>query len=172
MGAMRKMIKNIPIVGPIAGRIYRMWLTPPKPFQGSERYWEHRYESGGHSGDGSYGRLAEFKAEILNAFVLRNGIASVIEYGCGDGNQLGLSRYPAYIGFDVSANAVSRCRERFSGDDTKTFKLMTEYGGETAELTLSLDVLYHLVEENVFLEYMNRLFDSLRGIYQEKLALI
>jgi len=37
---------------------------------------------------------------------------------------------------------------------------MREYNGETAELTLSLDVIYHLVEFEVFLDYMNRLFES------------
>lgn len=35
-----------------------------------------------------------------------------------------------------------------------------KYDGETAELTLSLDVIYHLVEDSVFNDYMNRLFDS------------
>ena len=37
---------------------------------------------------------------------------------------------------------------------------MSEFDGETAELTLSLDVIYHLVEDDVFNDYMQRLFDS------------
>jgi SAM-dependent methyltransferase len=89
-----------------------------------------------------------------------NGIASVIEYGCGDGNQLNLAQYPKYTGFDVSPEAVSMCLNSFSNDANKTFKLMEKYDGETAELTLSLDVIYHLVEDGVFVEYMNSLFDS------------
>lgn len=64
------------------------------------------------------------------------------------------------IGFDVSPNAISRCLKSFLDDETKTFKLMADYDGETAELTLSLDVIYHLVEDTVFTDYMNRLFDS------------
>lgn len=155
-----QVIKNIPVLGPIARRVYRTWVNPPKPFQDSESYWKSRYKAGGNSGDGSYHQLAEFKAEILNTFVLENGISSVIEYGCGDGNQLGLARYPKYTGFDVSPNALSRCLKHFSDDKAKTFKLMKAYGGETAELTLSLDVIYHLVEDSVFAKYMNRLFDS------------
>ena len=158
--SMKQIIKKIPVIGPVARRIYRNWITPPKPFQGSEDYWKSRYEAGGHSGDGSYNQLAEFKAEILNTFVSVNSITSVIEYGCGDGNQLGLAQYPKYIGFDVSSNAIHKCQKIFSNDGAKTFKLMESYGGETAELTLSLDVIYHLVENPVFGDYMNRLFDS------------
>jgi hypothetical protein len=37
---------------------------------------------------------------------------------------------------------------------------MKEYDGETAKLTLSLDVIFHLVEERVTESYMARLFDS------------
>ena len=37
---------------------------------------------------------------------------------------------------------------------------MNEYIGEKAQLTLSLDVIYHLVEDKVFCEYMHRLFES------------
>jgi len=157
---MRQIINNSPVVGPIARRIYRTWINPPKSFQGSESYWKNRYEAGGNSGDGSYNQLAEFKAEVLNTFISENGITSVIEYGCGDGNQLSLAHYPKYIGFDVSTKAISMCLKSFSNDEIKAFKLMKEYSGETAELTLSLDVIYHLVEDNVFLDYMNRLFDS------------
>lgn len=157
---MKQIIKNIPVVGPIVRRVYRRWTNPPKPFQGSDLYWKTRYDVGGNSGDGSYNQLAEFKAEVLNSFVFENGVASVIEYGCGDGNQLSLAQYPKYIGFDVSPKAVSMCLKKFSNDETKSFKLMEEYDGETAELTLSLDVIYHLVEDSVFADYMNRLFDS------------
>jgi len=157
---MKQIIKKIPVIGPVLRRIYSTWINPPKPFQGSEDYWKDRYEAGGNSGDGSYNQLAEFKAEILNTFVSEEKITSVIEYGCGDGNQLSLAQYPKYIGFDVSPNAITRCLKRFSNDETKTFKLMEPCGDETAELTLSLDVIYHLIEDTIFVDYMNRLFDS------------
>ncbi len=157
---MKQVIKKIPILGPVIRRIYQAWFNRPKPFQGSENYWKDRYEAGGNSGDGSYNQLAEFKAEILNTFVSENGISSVIEYGCGDGNQLSLAQYPQYTGFDVSPKAISMCLNGFFNKDNKAFKLMAAYAGETAELTLSLDVIYHLIEDSVFVEYMHRLFDS------------
>lgn len=157
---MKEIIKKIPIFGSIFSYINRTWINQTKAFQGSEKYWIDRYEEGGNSGDGSYNQLAEFKAEILNKFVTENNIKSVIEYGCGDGNQLSLAKYSTYIGFDVSEKAIDICMKKFIGDKSKTFKLMSDYDGESAELTLSLDVIYHLIEDGTFINYMNRLFDS------------
>jgi SAM-dependent methyltransferase len=129
-------------------------------FENSASYWENRYAEGGNSGVGSYNKLAEFKAKIINSFVLDQVIQTVIEFGCGDGNQLSLANYPDYIGFDVSPTALQMCRNKFSNDATKQFRLMDEYNGETAELSLSLDVLYHLIETNVYTMYLRRLFHS------------
>lgn len=157
---MKQIIKQIPIVGPIARHIYQKWIKPPKPFTDSHSYWIDRYESGRNSGDGSYNELAEFKAKIINEFVAQNNIKTVAEYGCGDGNQLKLAEYPSYIGFDISPKAVSLCRELFKNDITKNFILMEAYNGETAELTLSLDVIYHLIEDRAFEEYMLILLNS------------
>lgn len=157
---MKNLIKNNRILRPIAKVIYFTFITPFKSFSGSEDYWKQRYLSGGSSGAGSYHKLAEFKAEVLNRIVKDKQIQTIIEYGCGDGNQLKLSKYSSYIGFDVSPIAISKCEKYFSNDDTKMFKLMDGYANEKAELTLSLDVIYHLIEENVFLTYMKRLFDS------------
>ncbi|HEV2621712.1 MAG TPA: hypothetical protein VGU65_06450 [Frateuria sp.] len=156
---MKQIIKGMPLIGPVATRLWR-GIRPARPFSGSTDYWVSRYKAGGTSGDGSRNRLAEFKAEVVNGFVLSNGVEAVIEYGSGDGYQLGLANYPRYLGFDVSPKAVERCRKMFSGDATKRFKLVSEYAGETAPLTLSLDVIFHLVEDHVFDAYMRRLFDS------------
>ena len=44
--------------------------------------------------------------------------------------------------------------------ERKRFKLMNEYEKETAEITLSLDVIYHLIEDEIYTSYMELLFDS------------
>lgn len=157
---MKEFVKKVPILGPAAVSLCRKWVKPSKPFAGSAEYWNARYAAGGNSGAGSYDRLADFKANMINQFVGENRVETVIEYGCGDGNQLTLAQYPAYVGFDVSENAVSRCKELFSKDATKRFEVLRNYAGETAQLTLSLDVIYHLTEDSTFVDYMNRLFDS------------
>lgn len=131
-----------------------------RTFTNSENYWIQRYDYGGNSGPGSYNHLAQFKADILNEFVQEHEISRIIEYGCGDGNQLKLARYPSYLGFDISTKAIALCKKIFKDDNSKEFKLMSEYQGETACLTLSLDVIYHLVEDDVYFAYMRRLFSS------------
>lgn len=127
-------------------------------FHGSAAYWDRRYETGSDSGAGSYGRSAAFKAEFLNELVTAHAIESVVELGCGDGNQLSLARYPSYLGLDVSPTAVAACRARFAGDETKRFELLRDLAGEVAELALSLDVVFHLVEDEVFEAHMRALF--------------
>ena len=121
-------------------------------------YWNARYNSGLTSGAGSYGKLAKFKAKVLNEFVKNNKVKSVIELGCGDGNQLSLCNYPKYIGIDTAEKAVKICKDIFKGDKTKKFK--TEYKNETAELVISLDVLFHLVELEDWKQYLNQLFTA------------
>jgi protein O-GlcNAc transferase len=129
-------------------------------FTTSGDYWEARYAYDGNSGAGSYGRLAEYKAEVLNSFVVQHGMSSIIEFGSGDGNQLSLAKYPEYIGVDVSDTAVLTCRQKFAGDAGKVFVTLSEYGGQKADLALSLDVIYHLVEDETFTVYMTTLFDA------------
>jgi hypothetical protein len=135
-----------------------------KKFRGSENYWEERYQTSGNSGSGSYDHLAQFKAEVLNDFVKKNNIRRVMEFGCGDGNQLTLASYPSYMGLDVSATAVKMCYNKFKADQSKSFYVynsMAFYDRARifhADLTLSLDVLYHLVEKEIFEQYLIHLF--------------
>lgn len=130
-------------------------------FRSSGEYWEQRYRSGGNSGAGSYSRLASFKAEVLNAFVATRRISSVIEIGSGDGAQLTLAEYPRYTGVDVSQVAVESTRGLFADDPSKRFIHTSEVTAtDRAELALSLDVIYHLVEDSVFESYLGQLFDA------------
>lgn len=123
-------------------------------------YWEERYAGGDTSGSGSYGKLAQYKADFLNQFAAEKHIESVIEFGSGDGNQASLFNFNQYTGFDVSPTAVAKCREKFRDDPTKQFFQIEEYKGEQAELVLSLDVIYHLIEDDVYEDYMRRLFQA------------
>ena len=137
-------------------------------FPGSRNYWQKRYEIGGNSGKGSYGENAEFKAEILNKLIRDNSIQSVTEFGVGDGNQLTYANYPQYLGLDISAEAIKRCEALFVNDKSKRFslydpaKLETNKSDFAAELVLSLDVLYHLVEDEVYRNYLEHVFGSSR----------
>ena len=148
----RRLLRDVPAARRVRERF----------FPGSGDYWEKRYAEGGLSGSGSYGRLARFKAELLNGFVAEHGVRSVIELGCGDGNQLSLAEYPSYVGYDVSSTAIRICEDKFRGDSTKRFVLHDATNdplpSDRADLVLSLDVVYHLVEDPVFEAYMRHLF--------------
>ena len=153
----KRLVRRSPRLTRALGSAYRLLSGP---FPGSQDYWVKRYEKGGNSGPGSYSELAKFKAKLLNSFVSEHQIASVMEFGCGDGNQLELAEYPKYKGFDVSPVAVERCRARFAKDSTKSFALLAQHAGETAELAMSLDVIYHLVEDRVFEAHLRAVFGA------------
>jgi hypothetical protein len=154
---LRFILKRIPFLWRYADQL---------TWRGSRSYWEARYSGGGNSGAGSYGHLAHYKADILNEFVALRQVKSVIEFGCGDGNQLSLAKYPSYIGLDVSNTAIQTCVSLFYKDNTKDFlpyiaeKFDRIIGGYAADLGISLDVVYHLVEDRIFILYMKHLFES------------
>lgn len=137
------------------------WL-PLLGFKGSESYWRARYRFGGDSGAGSGGEAAQYKAQVLNDFVRQHAVESVIEFGCGDGRQLELAVYPKYLGLDISPKAVELCRRRFADDPGKSFGMVEAFPAEQADLALSLDVLFHLVEDQVYYGYLDRLFAASR----------
>jgi cyclopropane fatty-acyl-phospholipid synthase-like methyltransferase len=131
-------------------------------FESSSVYWQRRYVRGETSGHGSYHRLAAFKAAVLNEIVAERSVETVIELGCGDGAQLWSIRYPSYVGVDVSPAAIVICQKKFADDTTKNFITLDEFRKRrpTADLCVSLDVIYHLVEDAVFHSHLRELFDA------------
>ena len=123
----------------------------------SAQYWETRYASGGNSGAGSEGANAIWKATFVNDFVSTHEVRDVVEYGCGDGRQLELANYPQYLGLDVSATAIRMCEARFP---QHSFHLLPLPWVVAADLVLSLDVIYHLTEDDVFEQHINDVFSS------------
>lgn len=132
----------------------------PEAFHSSGAYWNERYASGGNSGSGSYNRLAIFKAEVINDFIKEHNIQSCIEWGCGDGNQLSMIDYHQYLGMDVSKYIIDANKKKFSHDLTKQFLTIDEKEkiNRKYDMALSLDVIYHLVEDEVYETYMENLF--------------
>lgn len=126
----------------------------------SKCYWDNRYKTGGNSGTGSYNELSEFKASIINNFIQNNNITTIIDHGVGDGNQLKLinTENKTYIGIDVSRTIIDRCIEMFKMDTNKRFILDTEIKNDIAQLAISSDVIYHLIEDTVYEKYMKQLF--------------
>jgi SAM-dependent methyltransferase len=134
-------------------------LTRPSP-----RFWDVHYRASGASGHGSRGDSAAFKAAVTNRVVTTNAIQSVVEFGCGDGYQLGLLSIPRYIGLDVSPRALGRCIQQYGPDFSKSFLRYDPSCWRDnlrlvhADMALSMDVVSHLAEDDVFEKYMTDLF--------------
>lgn len=124
-------------------------------------YWEKRYATGGTSGAGSRGDNAVAKAGFVNDVIARNDVRSIVDWGCGDGHQAALLDIDDYLGIDVSATAIAWCLERMPGrqwlrhDPTSSVRLTVR-----AELALSMDVIFHLVDDDEFRRYLSALFAS------------
>jgi hypothetical protein len=161
---MKQMLTRVILSSKITSGIY--YRLKNKKFPGSAAYWENRYVNDGNSGQGSYGMPSNYKAKFLNEFVEENNIQTVIEFGCGDGNQLKQFRFPFYVGLDVSPQAIKKCVAQFKSDTTKSFFLYDQScfadnaNKFSADMALSLDVVYHLVEDDVFEKYMHCLFHA------------
>ena len=126
----------------------------------SSDYWEYRYKKGYDSGRGSYGKFSDIKSENINNFISKYNIKDVIEFGCGDGNQLINIKYENYIGYDVSKTIIDIVKEKFKHKQKWKFDLMENYDSKKATLTVSLDVIYHLVEDKIFEQYIETLFNA------------
>ncbi|MDD2876013.1 MAG: class I SAM-dependent methyltransferase [Acidiphilium sp.] len=139
-------------------------------------YWQRRYQAGGTSGAGSRGRLADFKAAVVNALVAANSIDSIIDLGCGDGVQMAMlgakgqtgsgRSDPHYLGVDVSPEALALCRALAGVNPRRRFigwaDFVAQQPNHTADLALSMDVIYHLTDDNVFQDYLDHLFGCAR----------
>lgn len=132
----------------------------------SSGYWEQRYRTGGNSGRGSYAHLARFKADVINQFLKDHSkeIHAIVDVGVGDGNQLELFEIDSKIqftGLDVSSTAVQKCRDRFLNRGNFTFETIepNQIHNTSYDLVMSCDVLYHLIDEDLFLRHIDMLFD-------------
>jgi SAM-dependent methyltransferase len=135
-------------------------------------YWQWRYRAGGNSGAGSRGRLADFKAAIVNDLIAANRVRTMIDFGCGDGVQmamLGAAQADLeYLGVDVSPEALAFCRSRAGGDPRRRFMDWADFIAEislpVADLTISMDVIYHLTDDEIFHTYLDHLFGCARQL--------
>jgi len=134
----------------------------------SNKYWEDRYKNNETSGDGSYGNLAIFKGKIINSFIKEHNIKSILDLGCGDGNQLKHINTANinYIGVDPSTTIINKLKEIYKNDKNKNFiqlEMVMQnhyklYNVKT-ELTLSCDVLFHLINLDIWEQHINNLFN-------------
>lgn len=131
----------------------------------SQQYWAERYAKGGDSGAGSKNHLSMFKAKTIRDIIRRFFLKSIAELGCGDGMQVKemipffQTERVKYDGFDISQPLIWSLREKFKNQETIVNFFSMSQLSEKYEATISMDVIYHLVEDKVFEDYMAKLFD-------------
>lgn len=140
-----------------AGTRARRAVGRSRPFDATQ-YWEERYAAGGDSGAGSAGRHYVFKRDYLNDMITRYEIRSVVDFGCGDGQQVAELAVDSYYGLDVSDAAIRRCRGSFANRPGYRFDTPDRAVLRRYDLALSLDVLYHIVDEEDYRSYLDVLF--------------
>lgn len=128
-------------------------------------YWHRRYADGRTSGAGSEGTAAVAKAKMIDEVITGYGFTSVIDWGVGDGVVLGhLRSQVPYLGIDVAPVAVELLQARYGPEHpTRRFGLLREGAHQVRDLALSLDVLFHLVDDSTYQVYLASLFGSARA---------
>lgn len=114
--------------------------------------WKKRYQNNGTSGAGSANYLKDFKVSFLNQFIKSKNINSVLDFGHGDLQIAKEIKVDNYTGIDI-----------FDPPNDCNLNLLNvkfdEYNGDSAELVICLDVLYHILEEEQ--EYLKRSIDRM-----------
>lgn len=125
--------------------------------------WENRYATGGNSGAGSYGDSYEFKRDVINDYIKKFNIKNVLDLGCGDGNQITELSVEKYSGFDISQCVVDLCRKKYENDSSKQFNVYDNNfkNDQSYDLCMSIDVIYHIIDDSDFNCYMCNLFNPL-----------
>lgn len=156
----RKAAETVEAMGVWVGvrRVYHTHCLP-RDSAGLEvdqaEYWDARYRERASQVDVGERR---YKARYVNQMLSQHEIGSVIDWGCGNGDQL--AHIPLgethYVGTDISMEAIRQSRERFPG---RYFihrpKLRLT---EKAEAGLSLEVIPHQVTEIALVSHLDDLF--------------
>lgn len=130
----------------------------------SVAYWDRRYADGRDSGEGSRGRAAQAKADRINTLVDDYGLRSVVDLGCGDGQVASLLDVPEYLGVEVSYQALQRCIGTVGPRPGWSWMLWDPVAPPpmtfAADLTLSCDVIFHLIDPDVYAAHLAALFTA------------
>lgn len=123
-------------------------------------FWDWRYKNDPSlgSGVGSRGEPLKGKRRLLKDVVARVRPATVLDVGCGDGEATRGLPLAAYIGLDLSEEAI-RLARLTRPDGTFELGTIRDWRGE-AELILCLDVLIHQADAEEYRATVKALLDA------------
>jgi hypothetical protein len=127
----------------------------------SREYWDRRWRYGPPC-PGSNGAEAVAKAEWVNAVVRDLDVKTMVDGGCGDGSQALMFDVPVYLGVEVAESAYRFAARRLRACPNRAVVLAAP-GTQLsvrADLSASLDVVFHLVDEYEYEEWLGNVFGS------------
>lgn len=129
------------------------------------QYWEKRYADGRDSGEGSRGEIAKVKGGVVNRVINQFSVQSLLDWGCGDGQVLDhITDQVWYTGIDLSPTVLDNTSQRHSERsfllDTGTPTGVNPLRWLRADMSLSMDVMFHLVHAPDYWRYLANLFNS------------
>lgn len=119
------------------------------------KHFENNYHKNLGSGFGSVGKLRTYKHKILKKYLKNYKKFSFLDLGCGD-LSFWYSKPPEnYIGIDFARNIQKTNREKFQ----RTFvtQNISDSIGYSAEVVICFDVLFHIIEEEEFLQIIQNI---------------
>ena len=123
----------------------------------NDSYW------GKGSGDGSDPKKVVKYISLIEDFIKRNKLNSVVDLGCGDWQFSNLIKFNNinYLGIDVVESVVENNNKKYSTDNITFEKLKSYNEIPKADLLLVKDVLQHLPQEEV-----KKIIDNLFSNYK------
>ena len=124
----------------------------------SKNYFEKRYKSGIGSGDGSIGKVRDFKHEILRKYLGYYNLHSFLDVGCGDLSFWHEKPPKHYIGVDFSKTIQTRNKLKF---DRKFITVdIAKSVLPRADVIICFDVLFHILNDK---DYSQIIFNMCRA---------
>lgn len=118
-------------------------------------YWENHYKQGGNSGEGSVGKLRQWKWNTISKY--QPNLNDVIDVGCGDLSFWGDKELPEkYIGIDISESIIEK---------NKLKRPKSNFIISNGEIAFDLhsnnvfcfDMLFHIMNDSEYTEIINNL---------------
>lgn len=107
-------------------------------------YWDARYLSGNNSGDGSFGKLRDWKHEIMIKF---DKCDDIIDVGCANLEFWDGFKLPdKYIGIDISNESIKKNKLNYPNHSFIRANA-SEFLGLSAKTVICFDVLFHILDD-------------------------
>lgn len=117
-------------------------------------YWIERYNRGGSSGAASYGRSAVARGQYISTLIRGYQCTHVIDFGCGDVDQVQQIKVPFYMGVDASSFIIRKCIQHTH----RCFRIATTVPSDRTDAILLLDMIKCLTDDFSYHEVLRTTF--------------